>query len=155
MRLTLRFRAAVGVMLSGIIASGCSSSPAAPSQSQAAASQTSSSAEPIVMAQAPGLSLEDLEARGWDCRPAPFNPIRVTCSHPNQLHPVGLPGPPPPPDRPASIALLVFENGAFLGTSLLIRSDLYHGQQCRSTSGLYTFIARIGYYECLHQSQAS
>jgi hypothetical protein len=155
MRLTLRFRAAVGVLLSGIIASGCSSSPAAPSQSQAAASPTSSSAEPIVMAQAPGLSLEDLEARGWDCRPAPFNPIRVTCSHPNQLHPVGLPGPPPPPDRPASITLLVFDNGAFLGTSLLIRSDLYHGQQCRSTNGPYTFIARIGYYECLHRSQAS
>jgi hypothetical protein len=155
MRLTLRFRAAVGVLLSIIIASGCSSSPVAPSQSQAAASSTSSSAEPIVMAQAPGLSLEDLEARGWDCRPAPFNPIRVTCSHPNQLHPVGLPGPPPPPDRPASITLLVFDNGAFLGTSLLIRSDLYRGQQCRSTNGLYTFIARIGYYECLHQSQAS
>ena len=82
------------------------------------------------MAQATGLSIEDLEARGWDCRPAPFNPIRVTCSHPNQLHPVLLPGPPPPPDRPASITLVVFDTGAFIGTSLLIRSDLYNGQPC-------------------------
>ena len=154
MRLTLRFRTAVGVLLSGIIASGCSQSPSAPSPSQAAASQTSSSAEPIVIAQAPGLSLEHLAAQGWDCRPAPFNPARVTCSHPNQLHPVGLPGPPPPPDRPASITLLVFDSAAFLGTSVLIRSDLYNGQRCQSTNGPYTFIGRIGYYECLHRSQA-
>ena len=54
MRLTLGFRAAVGVLVSSIIASGCSQSPTAPSQSQAAASPTSSSAEPIVMAQAGG-----------------------------------------------------------------------------------------------------
>ena len=150
MRLTLRFRTAVGVLLSGIIASGCSQSPSAPSRSQAAASQTSSSAEPIVMAQAPGLSLEHLAAQGWDCRPAPFNPIRVSCSHPNQPHPLTLPGPPPPPDRPAAITLRVFDAGVFDGTSLLIRSDLYSGQTCRSTGALYTFIARIGYYECLH-----
>ena len=154
MRLTLRVGAAVGVLVLSIIASGCSQSPSAPSPTQAAASATSSSADPIVIAQAPGLSIEDLEARGWDCRPAPFNPIRTTCSHPNQLHPVLLPGPPPPPDRPASITLVVFENGAFLGTSLLIRSDLYNGQPCRSTNGPYTFIARIGYYECQHRSQA-
>ena len=102
------------------------------------------------MAQQGGLSLEDVEARGWDCRPSPFNPIRVTCSHPNQLHPLGLPGPPPPPDRPAAITLKVFDNGVFAGTSLLIRSDLYSGQPCRSTGGLYNFIARIGYYECQH-----
>ena len=102
------------------------------------------------MAQVPGLSLEDVQARGWDCRPAPFNPGIVTCSHPNQLHPVGLPGPPPPPDRPATITLLVFDNGEFAGTSVLIRSDLYNGQTCRARGGPYTFIARIGYYECLH-----
>ena len=150
MRLTLRFRSAVGVLLSGIVASGCSQAPSAPSPSQAAASTTSSSAEPIVMAQAPGLSLEDVVARGWDCRPSPVNPSRLTCSHPNQLHPLAIPGPPPPPDRPAAITLLVFDSGVFDGTSVLIRSDLYNGQTCRSRGGPYSFIGRIGYYECLH-----
>ena len=148
MRLTLR--AAVGVLLSGIVASGCGQTPTAPAQSHTATSPASSSEESIVMAQAPGLSLADVVARGWDCRPAPLNPTRVTCSHPNQLHPVGLPGPPPPPDRPAAITLLVFDNGEFAGTSVLIRSDLYSGQTCRARGGPYTFIARIGYYECLH-----
>jgi hypothetical protein len=62
---------------------------------------------------------------------------------------------PPSPDRPASITLLVFDNGVFLGTNLLIRSDPYHGQPCKSTGNPYRFIARIGYYECLHQSQAN
>ena len=154
MRQILGIQAAVGVLVCGILAFGCSRSPTAPAQSAAAALPTSSAAEPIVMAQAAGLSLDDLEARGWDCRPTPFNPIRATCSRPNQPHPVTLPGPPPPPDRPASITLLVFENGGFLGTSVLIRSDLYNGQPCASTNGPYTFIGRIGYYECLHRSQA-
>ena len=103
------------------------------------------------MAQAPGLWLEHLAAQGWDCRPTPFNPTRTTCSHPNQPHPVSFSGPPPPPDRPASIPLRVFDNGVFAGTSVLIRSDLYNGQTCRSTGLPYTFIARIGYYECLHR----
>ena len=101
-------------------------------------------------AEGAGQSPQELEARGWDCRPSPVNPIRVSCSHPNQLHPILLPGPPPPPDRPASITLLLFDNGAFVGTDVLIRADLYHGQPCRSTGGDYRFIARIGYYECLH-----
>jgi hypothetical protein len=48
-----------------------------------------------------------------------------------------------------------FDTGTFIGTSLLIRSDLYRDQPCSSTNALYTFIGRIGYYECLHQSQAS
>ena len=52
----------------------------------------------------------------------------------------------------SDIQLLVFDNGVFVGTSLLIRSDLYSGQPCRSTGGPYTFIGRIGYYECRHQS---
>ena len=73
-----------------------------------------SSADPVVMPQATGLSIEDLEARGWECQPR-LRSHRAACSHPNQLHPVLLPGPPPPPDRPDSITLLVFENGAFLG----------------------------------------
>ena len=155
MRSTGRFQAA-GVLVCGLlIASGCSSSPTAPSQSPAAASSIGSNAESQVIAQQASLSSEDLAARGWDCRQSPFNPSVVTCSPPNQVHPMLLTGPPPPTDRPASITLLVFVDGAYAGTNLLIRSDLYQGQECRSTSAPYRFIARIGYYECLHQSQAS
>ena len=155
MRQTLGIRAAVGVLICGMFAFGCSQPPTAPSQSATAASPTSSGAELQPATQQANLSIEDLESRGWDCRSSPFAPTRATCSRPNQLHPLLLPGPPPPADRPASITLLVFDNGAFFGTSLLIRSDLYHGQACNSTNGPYTFIARIGYYECQHRSQAS
>jgi hypothetical protein len=63
-----------------------------------------------------------------------------------------LPGPPPPDDRPATYTLLVFDNGVFAGTDLLIRSDLYNNQPCRSTGGPYRFNPRIGYYECVHPS---
>ena len=148
MRMTLGIRAAVGVLFLGSLAAGCRQAPSAPSQSEPVASSTSSTAE--AMADASGLSLEHLVASGWDCRPAPFNPTRTTCSHPNQPHPVSFSGPPPPPDRPASIPLRVFDNGVFAGTSLLIRSDLYNGQTCRWTGGVYNFIGRIGYYECVH-----
>ena len=137
------------IVLLTMLAAGCSGSPGMPSPSQPVASFRSISAEAI--ADAPGLSLEQLQPSGWDCRPAPFNPTRTTCSHPNQPHPVSFSGPPPPQDRPASIPLRVFDNGVFAGTSLLIRSDLYNGQTCRSTGLPYTFIARIGYYECLHR----
>jgi hypothetical protein len=74
----------------------------------------------------------------------------VTCSPPNQDHPILLPGPPPPPDRPATFTLLVFDGGLFIGTDLLIRADLYGGQPCRAFDGPYRFIPRIGYYECVH-----
>ena len=72
-------------------------------------------------------------------------------SHPTSAHPVSFSGAPPPLDRPASIALRMFDNGVFAGTSVLIRSDLYGGQTCGSTGAPYTFIGRIGYYDCLHQ----
>ena len=105
MRQTLGIRAAVGVLICGIFAFGCSHSPSAPSQSAAAAAPTSRGADVQPATQEANLSIEDLESRGWDCRPAPIAPTRATCSRPNQLHPVLLPGPPPPPDRPASITL--------------------------------------------------
>ena len=155
MRVRFRFQAAAGVLVCGIVASGCSSSVTAPSPSLAAVSPSLSGVDSELGIQQPNLSIEDLASRGWDCRPAPFRPTVVTCSAPNQTHPVSLPGPPPPDDRPAAITLLVFDNGVFTGTSLLIRSDLYHGQPCKSTGGPYNFIGRIGYYECLHQLQGS
>jgi hypothetical protein len=152
-----RNTAIVGTLLCGTIAGACSPSPVGPSRSRTAAPavvESVSASESRVTTQAAGLAPEDLVARGWDCRPSPVNPAVVTCSAPNQMHPASLPGPPPPVDRPTTFTLLVFENGVFAGTTLLIRSDLYQGQECRSTGAPYRFIPRIGYYECRHQSQA-
>jgi hypothetical protein len=153
--------AAAAALTCGLAAVACNQSPIAPSPSavqpptapsasavQPGAAETMS--ESALINEAVSLSPADFAARGWDCRPAPTIPNRVTCSPPNQGHPVLLPGPPPPDDRPATFALLVFDSGVFTGTDLLIRSDLYHGQQCHSTGAPYRFIARIGYYECLH-----
>jgi hypothetical protein len=106
-----------------------------------------------ITTQQSSLSPEDLVARGWNCQPTPI-PNRVSCSPPNQTHPLLLPGPPPPADRPATFTLHVFDSGVFIGTDLLIRSDLYHNQPCKSTGGRYRFIPRIGYYECVHLVKA-
>ena len=147
-------RAIVGALLCGTIAA-CSPSPVGPSQFPTVAPtivESVTAPDWRIMTQAAGLAPEDFEARGWDCRPSPFNPTLVACSPPNQVHPLSLPGPPPPVDRPAAIMLLVFDNGVFAGTNLLIRSDLYNGQECHATGGPYRFIARIGYYECLHRA---
>ena len=147
--------AAAGALLLGTLTSACSRSPAAPSPASAGRQPEEAMvpSEAAVTTQAAGLSAEDLAARGWDCRPAPI-PNRVGCSAPNQQHPASIPGPPPPDERPAAINLFVFDSGVFIGTNLLIRSDLYNGQPCRSTAGLYRFIPRIGYYECLHAVNA-
>lgn len=157
MRVTFPIQAAGAVLVSGILAGGCSQSPIAPSELRGAARPTtveSTAADSPVTTQAASFSPADFVARGWDCHPAPTLPSRVTCSPPNQVHPVLLPGPPPPADRPATLKLFVFDSGVFVGTTLLIRSDLYNGQQCSSTGEAYRFLARIGYYECRHQSQA-
>jgi hypothetical protein len=104
---------------------------------------------PSQLAQAAGLSPQDLVAHGWDCRPTPI-PNRVSCSPPNQTHPLSLPGPPSPGEGQPTFTLLVFDNGVFTGSDLLIRSDLYRNQECHATGAPYRFISRIGYYECLH-----
>jgi hypothetical protein len=123
--------------------------PTASAANQPIALGTLGPAQSQLAAEAAGLSPQELAARGWDCRPTPI-PNRVSCSPPNQMHPLLLPGPPPPADRPPTFTLLVFDNGVFIGTDLLIRSDLYRDQQCNATDGPYRFISRIGYYECLH-----
>jgi hypothetical protein len=154
MRVISPFRAVAGALICAMTANACSQSPVAPSRTAVPAADAVVASEPSLAIQAENLSPEDLVARGWDCRPAPTIPNRVTCSPPNQPHPITLPGPPPPPDRPATFTLLVFDNGVFFGTDLLIRSDLYHGQLCKSTGGPYRFLARIGYYECVHLTNA-
>jgi hypothetical protein len=55
--------------------------------------------------------------------------------------------PSPPPSYNFKIFAL---DGSFTGTVHLIRSDLYNGQPCPQTGGLYFFIAPIGYYRCEH-----
>jgi hypothetical protein len=157
MQPAFRNRALVGALLSGTLAGACSPSSVGPSPFRTAApaiAESVTASESRITAHADGLSPDGLAARGWDCRPSPLNPQIITCSAPNQVHPVSLPGPPPPVDRPETIRLLVFVNGAFTGTTLLIRSDLYNEQTCPSTGAPYRFIARIGYYECRHESQA-
>ena len=90
----------------------------------------------------------DLTSRGWTCFTPPV-PNRIVCSHPNQGFPTV--GNPPPQDRPATFTFWVFDgSGAFTGTELLIRTDLYNGQRCESTGAPYSFVPVIGYYECIH-----
>jgi hypothetical protein len=89
----------------------------------------------------------ELTSRGWTC----FEPIpnRIVCSHPNQ----GLPpfADPPPADRPATFSFLIFDGtGGFVGTEVLLRTELYKGQTCESTGRPYDFVEVIGYYECVH-----
>ena len=146
MRMSYPIRAAFGALMCGVFAAACSESPAGPLlTAQPLAADT--------VAASAGLSLEDIEARGWDCRPAPMIPNRKSCSPPNQPHPVTLPDaidPMATEGRPPTFSLLIFDNGVFFGTDLLIRANLYRGQPCKFTGGNYRFIPRIAYYECLH-----
>ena len=57
---------------------------------------------------------------------------------------------PPPPDPPPTFTFWIFREGSFIGTELLIRSDLYTDQLCESTGEPYVYAALIGYYECIH-----
>lgn len=135
---------------------GCSATPTQPTSADAATSQSTSSAaaapgQAAVVAQAAAANLNptDLTSRGWSCRPAP-PPIQALtgCSHPNQ----GFPSfDTAPQDRPATFTLLMFDGaGNFIGTLILLRTDLYHGQVCESTGEPYFSRPLIGYSECLH-----
>jgi hypothetical protein len=95
---------------------------------------------------AAGVTPTELAAHGWHCGPTPV-PNTIGCSQKD----FPTPGNPPPADRPASFTALLFtESGTFLGTVLLVRSDLYHGQMCESTGEPYILRTFVGYYECLH-----
>jgi hypothetical protein len=93
---------------------------------------------------------DDLVARGWTCFTPPV-PNRIVCSRPNQGFPTV--GNPPPADRPASFTFVLFDGQAnFVGTEVLIRTDLYQGQVCGQTGEPYVFVPVIGYYECVHRA---
>jgi hypothetical protein len=156
MRSTSLFGEGIGGLLvaCALVSVGCSGTPTQPTRENAATSQSTEST-----AAAPGQSATagqadaassnptDLINQGWSCRPSPV-PNLIGCSHPNQ----GFPSPSASPeDRPATFTLLAFDTaGNFVGTWILLRADLYHGQRCESTREPYIFRSLIGYYECLH-----
>ena len=51
---------------------------------------------------------------------------------------------------PFSVDLHLHPNNRYVGTELLLRTDLYNGQLCESTGEKYSFVEVIGYYECIH-----
>jgi hypothetical protein len=91
------------------------------------------------------VSPQQLTNAGWTCFPDPGAP-RIVCSDPGHGRPV-IGDPSPLPSYNFKIFAL---DGSFTGTAHLIRSDLYNGQPCPQTGGLYFFIAPIGYYRCEH-----
>jgi len=131
------------VLLAAVIVSGCGGSPTSPPAPLAHIAAVTTAQ----LASAEHLNPTELEARGWTCFRPPV-PNRIVCGRPNQGRPTI--GNPPPDDRPATFTFLVFDgSGRFVGTELLIRTDLYNGQLCESTGQPFIFRALIGYYECV------
>jgi hypothetical protein len=99
----------------------------------------------VATATANGLTPETLSNAGWTCFNDPGAP-RIVCSDPGHGRPV-----PNDPNAPPSYNFKIFSlDGAFAGTTHLIRADLYEGQPCPQTGAAYFFIAPIGYYRCEH-----
>lgn len=95
---------------------------------------------------AQGPSPAQLAGQGWTCVAPPVPGIGLACFNP------GLGRPPIPPaagGRPSYTAMLWTPAGDFLGHTHLIRADLYAGQPCPHTGGLYVLNPRLGYFECL------
>jgi hypothetical protein len=94
---------------------------------------------------ATGPKLDQLQDAGWTCFRDPAAP-RMVCSDPGHGRPIiGDPNP------PATYNFKIFTlEGDFVGTTHLIRSDLYAGQPCPQTGGQYFLITALGYYRCEH-----
>ena len=150
---TLRTAGMLTMLVVATVATACDQvrSPTRPSEAALPAlSLVSEAGTATLTAAATGHpSPTDLTSRGWTCFTPGAVPSRIVCSRPNQSLPtVGIP---PPEDRPATFTFWVFDlSGAFTGTELLIRTDLYKGQLCESTGAPYVFVPFIGYYECIH-----
>jgi hypothetical protein len=96
-------------------------------------------------ATAEGVTPDQLVAAGWICFLDPGAP-RTVCSDPGHGRPI-----PGDPNAPPSYNFKLFTlDGSFIGTSHLIRADLYRGQPCPLSGGPYLFIPPIGYYRCEH-----
>ena len=144
--------AAAFLVLIGAV-TGCSDGgnplgPSGQSRGSAAATMAAPSQPTSLAPGAPAnLSPADLTNRGWTCFQPPDPDGRIVCSRPNQ----GVPSIPPPEDRPATFTFFIFTpNNRYVGTELLLRTDLYNGQLCESTGEKYSFVEVIGYYECIH-----
>jgi hypothetical protein len=94
-------------------------------------------------ATAQGVTPDQLVAAGWTCFRDPTAP-RTVCSDPGHGRPV-----PGDQNAPPSYNFKLFNlDGSFIGTSHLIRADLYSGEPCPQTGRSYDLIAPIGYYRC-------
>ena len=142
-------RFVMALLPTAMLAVGCSATPTEPTPASAPA------ALPAVPGlgggtevRSTGVTPADLTARGWECRVPPPYPDRLVCRAANQ----SFPSPALPVDeRPPNFTLLVFQDtGAFIGTLIGLRADLYQGQICGPTGDPYIFRPPIGYYECLH-----
>ena len=101
-----------------------------------------------VEATAKAVTADQLTAAGWTCFLDPGAP-RIVCSDPAHGRPPLNPA--PGTGSPTyNFKLFSTSDGSFIGTSHLIRADLYNGQPCPQTGGLYFFIPPIGYYRCEH-----
>ena len=139
-------RFAMAVLTAAVLAVGCSATPTEPTPASAPAGAPGLGGGTEV--RSTGVTPADLIARGWECRVPPPYPDRLVCRAPNQ----SVPSPAVPVDeRPPTFNLLVFQDtGAFIGTLIGLRADLYRGQTCGPTGEPYIFRPPIGYYECLH-----
>ena len=152
-----RCHGAGALLFGAFLAGACTPSPVSPAGTAGAANLTSGSASQAsadgVLPNAGGhnssaLTPSILLERGWSCRQPPI-PNRIICSRPHQGFPVA--GNPPPADRPATFTFLAFDGaGAFIGTQLMIRSDLYQWQRCGPSDEPFVLRPPIGYYECVH-----
>ena len=100
----------------------------------------------VAPATAEGVTAAQLQAQGWTCFVPPPFPNTIVCGNPAH----GLPPVPPDPNGRPSYSFLFFDRstGEFRGTIHMIRADLYQGQQCPQTGGLYVFNPANGYYRC-------
>jgi hypothetical protein len=141
-------RFAVAVSTAAVLAVGCSGTTAAPTTPRPASLAGIPEIAGGIGVLSTGATPADLTARGWQCRVPPPYPDRIVCVAPNQ----SFPSPAVPVDQRApTFTVLVFQDtGAFIGTQIGIRADLYQGQICGATGAPYIFRPPIGYYECLH-----
>jgi hypothetical protein len=99
----------------------------------------------VAPASAESVSPAQLQAHGWSCFVPPPFPDTIVCGNPAH----GLPPVPADPNGRPSYSFLLFElDGSFRGTVHMIRADLYRGQPCPQTGGLYVFNPANGYYRC-------
>lgn len=93
----------------------------------------------VAVVSADGHTASQLEGAGWQCGPAGPNDW-IHCLKKD------------PADGPSAIPVKVFsvDGEEFLGTELLIRADLYHGQPCPKEGGGEYELLPFGYRACHH-----